>query len=71
MPAEYYTAEYYKALLEDRELPYCLGEVMNEYWESSSASQGDIASGSPPYLAAPAMKLVAKNCWGKIVSTRK
>jgi hypothetical protein len=37
--------------------------MMNEYWESGSNPQGDIASGPPPNLAAPPMVLAAKNGW--------
>jgi hypothetical protein len=36
---------------------------MNEYWESGSFLQGDIASGPPPNLAVPTINLAANNGW--------
>ena len=56
-------AEYFKALLEDPELLSFLCDVMNAYWESGSFPQDNIASGPPPDLAAPTMKLAVKNAW--------
>jgi hypothetical protein len=35
--------------------------MMNEFWKSGSFPQGDIASGPPPNLSVPTMKLAAKN----------
>jgi hypothetical protein len=55
--------EYYKALRDDKELLNFLCEMMNEYWESGSFPQGDIASGPPPYLTVLTIKLAAKNGW--------
>jgi hypothetical protein len=37
--------------------------MMNEYWESCSVPQGDIASGPLPNLTVPTTKLAAKNGW--------
>jgi hypothetical protein len=56
-------AEYYKALLDDKELLNFLCEMMNEAWESGSFLQGDIASGPPSNLTVPITKLAAKNGW--------
>jgi hypothetical protein len=56
-------AEYCKAPLEDLVLLLFLCEMMNEYWESGSFPQGDIAIGPPLNLAAPTTKLAVKNGW--------
>jgi hypothetical protein len=56
-------AEYYKVLLGDKELLKFLCEVIIIYWESYNFPQGDIASGPPPNLTVPTMKLAAKNGW--------
>jgi hypothetical protein len=56
-------AKYYKALLDDKELLNFLCEMMNEYWESGSFPQGDIASSPPPNLTVSTMKLAAKSGW--------
>jgi hypothetical protein len=45
-------AEYYKALLDYGDLLTFFCEMMDEYCESGSFPQGDIASGPPPNLTA-------------------
>jgi hypothetical protein len=42
---------------------FSLRIMMDEYWESGSFPQGDIASGPPSNLALLTIKLAAKRSW--------